>query len=195
MTTSDEINKIEKIENFYNPISNSHPGNEAELSAVLALRFWKINWNYVPIRRVDSEINPSINLENFFSESGNLISEYPLDHKIKKEQNIWGAMRVDFVYVENGVRIIFMESKLGSKQTHDNDQFERYINYLDQKPNQDFKERWFILLCLKDHWEKEWYKKDMIELVPQVEVSQNSVSLGIVYWDDIVKNLRTPDKN
>ena len=190
MAVADEIEKLLSGYSFDNPVSGSKPGSEAELSAVLALRFREISWDKVPLHRIGDDGATTGNMGSLIDTAEPIISEYPLDHASEKELNIWGAMRIDHVHVACGDTILFIESKLDDKQTHGKDQFKLYVNYLRAKPLSRYTQRWFILLCIENHWKRGWLVKDMERLNADAESLDPAVNFGVVFWDDIIRNLQ-----
>lgn len=184
--------QAEKVR-FVDPLTGLAPTDEVTLSALLPIFHYRgrIDWSRVPLRKLDRPLSHPEESANFvISGIGCLSAEYPLFWQTEDQEQSYGGMRPDFIYLSSDNNTVaLIENKIGSGLTHKGDsyggQFGRYIKYM---LGCNISRKFVLLVTLMECLKKNWYTNELVAAM-KLQDPDRQIECRILLWEDIWRAL------
>lgn len=182
---------------FLDPLTNSEPTSETELSGLLAYfqQIGAIDWSDVPL--LDTEGRPvGYSSEDLLSSTDLVVSEYPLFCRSASESDIWGEMRADLLFIsEQRSSVVLVENKIGSEFTGNGDdpetgQLAKQADFLiDVQEHGRFQSCAQVIITTKEYVKNDWYG-GVLKNTLAVPKRYGKVNGYQLCWEDIFHAIR-----
>lgn len=172
------------------PLTGCFPTSERALSGLLCLYAQRgaIRWDEVPLYDVQTFGTKGQAIE-LISQPGSFVTEYVLLHHDKSEEEVWGGIPADLLYVSSDLNsIILFENKIGASLEYDptpeSNQLARQLDYLVRLHDLFNRKVSLVLISSKELFERGWYRREFLGALEHNNRSSKAAGY-LMIWEDI----------